>query len=115
MITDSKRSYFKDKIEENSKSFFTIIEKVLHRKAESALHKQTCQKVPAENISTYSCYFQSKISKLRASFDSQKEISNPLTFDAFITNCLLDSFSSVSQVEIILTRLSINHHLSVVI
>ena len=37
MITDSKRSYLKDKIEENStnpRALFTIIEKVLHRKTE---------------------------------------------------------------------------------
>ena len=91
MTTDSKRSYFKDKIEENStnpRALFTIIEKVLHRKTESALPEHTSQKVMAENFSTY---FQSKISKIRASLDSQKQSSNPLTFDAF---------STLSEVEI---------------
>ena len=100
MITDSKRSYFKDQIEENStnlRALFTIIEKVLHRKTESALPEHTSQKVLAENVCTY---FQSKISKIRASLDSQKQSSNPLTFDAFKTNCSFASFSSLSEVEI---------------
>ena len=100
MITDSKRSYFKDKIEENStnpRALFTIIEKVLHRKTESALSEHTSEKELAENFSTY---FQSKISKIRASLDSQKQSSNPLTFDAFKTNCSFDSFSSLSEVKI---------------
>ena len=100
MITDSKQSYFKDKIEENStnpKALFTIIEKVLHRKTESALPEHTYQKVLAENFSNY---FQSKISKIRASLDSQKQSSIPLTFDAFKTNFSFDSFSSLFEVEI---------------
>ena len=51
----------------------------------------------AKNSSTY---FQSKISKTRASLDSQKQSSNPLTFDASKTNCSFDLFSSVFEVEI---------------
>ena len=63
MITDSKRSYFKDKIEENltnPRALFTIIDKVLHRKTESALPEHTAQKELAEKLSTY---FQSKFLK----------------------------------------------------
>ena len=42
----------------------------------------------------------SKISKIRAYLDSQKQCLNPLTFDAFKTNCSFDSFSSLSEDEI---------------
>ena len=102
MITVSKLSYFKDKMEENStnpSALLTIIGKVLHRKTESTppLSEHTSQKVLAENFSTY---FQSKISKTRASLDSQKQSSNLLTFDVFETNCSFDSISRVSEVEI---------------
>ena len=100
MITDSKRSYFKDKREEkstNPRALFTINEKVLHRKTESAPPEHTSEKALAENFSTS---FQSNISKIRASLDSQKQSSNPLTFGAFKTNCSFDSFSSLFEVEI---------------
>ena len=88
IITDSKRSYFKDKIEKHStnpRALFTIIEKILHRKAESALPEHTSQKVLVENFSTY---FQSKISKIRAYLDSEKQSSITLTFDASKTNLI---------------------------
>ena len=64
MITDSKRFYFKDKIEGND--LLTIIDKVLHRKAESAPPEHTSQEVLAENC------FQCQISKIRASLVFQK-------------------------------------------
>ena len=108
MFTDSKRSYFKDKIEENStnpRALFTIIQKVLHQKTESALPEHTSQKVLDENFCTY---FQSKISKIRASLDSQKQSLKPLTFDAFTPNSRLIHFQVC--LKLILTRLSNNHH-----
>ena len=100
MITDFKRSDFEDKIEENSrnpKALFTIIEKVLHQKAESAQRKHTSQKVLAETLSTY---FQFRISKIRESLNSREQSANPLTFDAVKTNWWFDSFSTISEVEI---------------
>ena len=44
--------------------------------------------------------FSLKMSKIRASLDSQKQSSNPLTFDEFKTNFSFDSFSILSEVEI---------------
>ena len=44
MITDCKQSYFKEN-STNPRDLFTIIEKVLHRKAESALPEHPSQKV----------------------------------------------------------------------
>ena len=78
MITESKRTYFKDKINENAsnpRALFSIIDKVLHRKEECALPEHSSKKVLAEDFSTY---FQSTNSKIRSSLDSQKKVPRQL-------------------------------------